>query len=348
MKNANFYLNKAILLVLIGLCFSCQKNESGQEPAKLAATGNLKALSGTPVTIFTGNQHQFTDVQICYDNRVFLLEDGKLKKLIGDQLVDVPLPVSVYTDFHPQYLAIAKDFTFYLRAANGIKVIKGGKEIKYYKVGVAPLQDFNETNFGSWEIGVDETDQSLVLGVTNISEDLFSLGKITTDGHYSLLNLEGMTDDFNLFITTFGIGGQPGALWDCGLAAFSETFYGKLFKSTLTDPPYNYTLLNTYGIGPTNHTSPPRVGPIDEAGFGVLTCIEVSKDAKTLYLKTGDYGADNPDPKGGISDHGEIYKVQDNQVTLIAENIENKRLAISNDGKTLYIAGVNGLSKIDF
>src|ERR1700712_177706 len=161
MKNVNFYLSRVILLILIGSCFSCQKSGTDVKPAKSPATGNNQALAASPVTIFTTNQNQFTDVQVCYDNNVFLLENGKLKKLVGTQLVDM-FPASVYTDFSPQYVAISKDFTFYLRAANGIKVIKGGKEIKFYKVGVAPLQDFDATSFGSWELSVDETDQSIV------------------------------------------------------------------------------------------------------------------------------------------------------------------------------------------
>jgi hypothetical protein len=348
MKNVNFCFSRILLLILIVSGFSCQKNGTEPKPAKASATGNnTQALAATPVTIFSSNQHQFTDVQVCYDNNVFLLENGKLKKLVGTQLVDM-FPASVYTDFNPQYLAISKDFTFYLRAANGIKVIKGGKEIKYYKVGVAPLQDFNEASFGNWELSVDETDQSIVFGIGTINAELMTLGKITTDGHYSRLTLQGMTDDFDIFITSFGIGGTPGTLWDCGLAASSNSFYGKLFKSALTSPPYTYTLLNTYGIGPTNHTSPPFEGAITEVDFGILACIEVSKDGKVLYLKTGDFGDDNPDPNGGISSHGQIYKILDNQVTLVADDVTNKRLAISNDGKTLYIAGVNGLSKIEF
>ena len=348
MKNVNLNFNRVILLILIGFCFSCQKNGTDPKPAKTAATShNTQSLAASPVVIFTASQHQFTDVQVCYDNSVFLIENGKLKKLSGGQLVDV-LPASVYTDFTPQYLAISKDFTYYLRGANGIKVIKDGKEIKYYKVGVAPLQDFDETSFGSWELSVDETDKSIVFGVNTLSSVLLTLGKITTDGHYSRLTMQGMTDDFDIFITTFGIGGTPGSLWDCGLAASSNSYFGKLFKSTLTIPPYNYNLLNTYGVAPTNHFSPPREGALTEVGFGVLSCIEVSKDGKALYIKTGEFGDDNPDPNGGISDLGQIYKIQDNQVSLIADNVNNKRLAISNDGKTLYIAGVNGLSKIQF
>jgi hypothetical protein len=333
--------------MLIGFCFSCQKNGTDMKPAKSSATGNTPTLAAAPATIFTASQHQFTDVQVCFNNNVFLIENGKLKRLNGTQLVDV-LPASVYTDFSPQYLAISKDFTFYLRAANGIKVIKDGKEIKYYKVGVAPLQDFDETNFGSWELSVDETDQSIVFGINALGRGLMMLGKITTDSHYSRLTMQGMTDDFDIFITSFGIGGTPGTLWDCGLAASSNSFFGDLFKSALTTPPYTYNLLNTYGVAPTNHSSPPREGALTEVEFGVLTCIEISKDGKVLYLKTGEYGVENPDPSGDISNEGEIYKIQDNQVTLISENINNKRLAISNDGKTLYIAGVNGLSKIDF
>ncbi len=348
MKNVNFYFSRVILLILIGFGFSCQKNGTDPKPAKTAATSHsTQSLAASPVVIFTAPQHQFTDVQVCYDNSVFLIENGKLKKLTGGQLVDV-LPASIYTDFTPQYLAISKDFTFYLRAANGIKVIKNGKEIKYYKVGVAPLQDFDETSFGNWEISVDETDKSIVFGISTINVELLTLGKITTDGHYSRLTLQGMTEDFDIFITSFGIGGTPSTLWDCGLAASTNSFYGKLFKSAFTAPPYTYTLLNSYGIGPTNHTSPPFEGPITEVDFGVLTCIEVSKDGKVLYLKTGLFGEDNPDPAVGISSLGQIYKIQNDQVSLIADNVNNKRLAISNDGKTLYIAGANGLSKINF
>jgi len=348
MKNVNFYFSRLILLILIGFGFSCQKNGTEPKPAKTTSTTHTsQSLAASPVVIFTAAQHKFTDIQVCYDNSVFLLENGKLKKLTGGQLVDV-LPASVYTDFTPQYLAISKDFTYYLRGSTGIKVIKNGKEIKYYKVGVAPLQDFDETSFSNWEIGVDETDKSIVFGVNALGADLMMLGKITTDGHYSRLTLQGMTDDFDIFITSFGIGGTPGNLWDCGLAASSNSYYGKLFQSVLTTPPYTYNRLNTYGGDPTNHSAPPFEGALTEVEFGVLSCIEVSKDGKVLYIKTGEFGEDNPDPAGGVSSLGEIYKIQNNQVSLVAENVDNKRLAISNDGKTLYIAGANGLSKIQF
>jgi hypothetical protein len=68
--------------------------------------------------------------------------------------------------------------------------------------------------------------------------------------------------------------------------------------------------------------------------FQIMSCIEVSKDGKILYYKTGVF-----DDATGVDDNGQIYKIADDQVSLIAENINGKRLAISNDEK-LYISPV--------
>jgi len=337
MKTLNIRVCQVILLIFIGYCFSCRKNELGLSPKKLSSS-DVETPATQLTTIFEAGKHTFTDVQTCYDAKLFLLEDGRLKRLNGSKLEEA-LPSSVYTDFKPKYLAISKDFTFYLRAPNGIKVIKGDTVIKYYKVGVAPLQDLTVENFGNWELSVDESDQSIVFGVTNFNRALFSLGKITKGGQYSILDIVGMSDDFNLFITSFGIGGKPGVIWDCGLAAFNG-YYGKLFKSTIQSPLFGYILLTTYGADPTNHTGGP-VGAINLVQFQVMGCIEASKDGKILYYKTGVF-----DDATGVEDNGQIYKIADDQVSLIAENINGKRLAISNDGKILYIAG-NGLFKID-
>jgi hypothetical protein len=341
MKTLNIRVCQVILLIFIGFCFSCKKNELGLSPQKLSSTSDVETPATQLTTIFEAEKHSFTDIQTCYDGKVFLLEDGILKRLNGSKLEEV-LPASVYTDFKPKYLAISKDFTFYLRAPNGIKVIKGGTVIKYYKVGVAPLQYFTVENFGNWELSVDESDQSIIFGVTNFNQALFSLGKLTKGGQYSILHIEGMSDDFDLFITSFGIGGKPGVIWDCGLAAFNDLYYGILFKSTMQSIPYGYTVLSSYGTSPTNHTGGPPVGAIDIVQFQVMGCIEISKDGKILYYKTGVFHSST-----GVEDNGQIYKIADDQVSLIAENINGKRLAISNDGKTLYIAG-NGLFKIDF
>ncbi|MEN0055561.1 MAG: hypothetical protein AAGC65_17925 [Mucilaginibacter sp.] len=330
---------------------SCRKNTADVVPDKSAPT-NAQTQTVVPISIFTPTQHVFTDIQVCYDDKIFLLENGKLKRLIGTELVDVDLPASVYTNFHPTFLTISKDYTFYLRASNGIKIIKGGQEIKFYKVGMPPLQNFTPATFGNLEVATDESDHSVVFGTVRGGFDsvFFSLSKITKDGHFGDLTYTGSSiNETQQFISTFGIGGSPtGTLWDAGLGATSNSFYSQLFKSTLNSPPYGYLVSNRYGQVPTNHSTPPGEGSIDSVKFNVLVAIEVSKDAKTLYLKTGDYGTDNPEPGGGISNTGEILKISDGQVKLIATNITNKRLAISNDGKTLYIAGINGLSKITF
>ncbi|MDN3551459.1 hypothetical protein [Mucilaginibacter aquaedulcis] len=348
MKVLTISICKIACLIFICYFLSCSKNEAGIVPEKLTPV-NAETQTVMPEPIFTAAQHVFTDIQVCYDDKIFLLENGKLKRLIGSELVDVDLPASVYTNFHPTFLTISKDYTFYLRASNGIKIIKGGQEIKFYKVGQPPLQKFTPATFGNLEVGTDETDHSVVFGTVRSGFDsvFFSLSKITKDGHFGDLTYTGSIDDTQQFISTFGIGGNPGTLWDAGLGASSNSFYSELFKSTLNTAPYGYLVSNRYGVAPTNHTSPPGEGPIDSVKFNVLVAIEVSKDGKTLYLKTGEYGTDNPEPGGGISNMGEIMKISDGQVKLIATNVENKRIALSNDGKTLYIAG-NGLSKISF
>jgi hypothetical protein len=348
MKTLNIQVCKIILLILTGFCFSCQKFQPNSVLEKSPATSANENTDYPLTTIFTASEHTFTDVQICYDDKIFLLEGGRLKRLIGSQLEEVQLPASVYTDFDPKYLAISKDFTFYLRAANGIKVIKNKQLIHYYKVGAPPLQDFTEQTFGNWEIGVDETDQSILFGIERLQFDsvTFALAKITKDGHFGKIPTN-VYMDLAEFITTFGIGGTPGVLWVSGIGDFNGNIYSVLFKYALTTPPTGYQGIKTYGRSPTNHNSPPSEGPIDSVSFSVLADIAVSKDGKNLYLKTGRYrGFDNPNP-GIISNTGEILRIIDNQVKIIARKVENKRLAISNDGKTLYIAG-NGLTKIDF
>lgn len=59
--------------------------------------------------------------------------------------------------------------------------------------------------------------------------------------------------------------------------------------------------------------------------------IRVARDAKTIYLKTGEY---NPSTQI-VGYTGDVLRIHDNLVTLIAQDIENKRMAISKDGKAL-------------
>ena len=347
MKNLSLNLLKIIVLVLISFVISCKKDRPNFNNKNLADDKKDETLAAAPQTIFTAEQHTFSDIQICYDDKIFLLEGGKLKRLIGSELVDVDLPASVYAGFSPTFLAISKDYTFYLRASNGIKVIKGGKEIKFYKVGVAPLQDFTESTFGYYEISVDETDQSLVFGLTFLGLEenafYFVLGKLTKSGAFARVSFDGDVAGHGPqeFITSFGIGGTPGVFWDAGLGYNGIYYNGQLVKSSLNNPPFDYHSSNTYGREPSTHISFPIEGPIEQVQFGVINGIEVSKDGKTTYLKTGDYEDEDSD-----YNNGSILKIFNNQVTLIGRNIKNKRLAISNDGKTLYIAG-NGLTKID-
>jgi hypothetical protein len=341
MKTLNLKNFKIILLILTGFCFSCQKFHPNSVLDQSPPTSANDSTNYPLTIIFTASEHTFTDVQISYDDKIFLLEGGRLKSLIGSQLEEVQLPASIYIDFNPQYLAISKDSTFYLRAANGIKVIKNKQLIHHYKVGVPPLQDFTEQIFGDFEVGVDETDQSIIFGIVRGGFDsiLFELKKLTKDGHLGMVHTDNGTSAG--FITTFGIGGTPGALWVGGLGN-SGPFNGQLFKFALTTPPFDYQPIKGYGKLQGNRNSFPGEGPIDSVQFDVFGGIEVSKDGKALYLKTG--GRDYPYPS--VSNTGEILRILDDQVKIIARNVENKRLAISNNGKTLYIAG-NGLTKID-
>jgi hypothetical protein len=171
---------------------------------------------------------------------------------------------------------------------------------------------------------------------------LFELAKITKDGHFGQV-FTSIQYQAAEFITTFGIGGTPGALWVGGLGN-SGPFNGQLFKFALTTPPFGYQLIKGYGKLPGNRNSFPGEGPIDSVQFYVFSGIEISKDGKALYLKTGGWDYLYPNVSNNT---GDIIRVLDDQVKIIARNVENKRLAISNNGKTLYIAG-NGLAKIDF
>ena len=343
MKNSNTLIFRLIVIIVVAFSFSCKKLGDSPQPV---GSKNLAASDSTlytPETIFTAEQHAFTDIHICYDDKVFLLENGKLKRLIGNDLVDVGLPGSVYTNFHPTFLAISKDFTFYLRAATGIKIIKGGQVIKEYKVGQPPLQDFTTETFGERNVAVDETDQSLIVGVPRLfNPGLVSTLKITKNGQASLLSQDdGETKGG--FFTAFDVGGTPGQLWFTGLSSFNDNYYSQLYIYKLINPPFNYTLQHTYGIELTNHSPFPLEGQLDAVGFNVMAAIKISKDAKTIYLKTGEY-----DPILQTTDNiGGVLRIRDNMVTLIAESVENKRMAVSKDGKTLYFAG-KGLYKINF
>jgi hypothetical protein len=343
MKNSNTMVFRLVVIIVIAFSFSCKKLGDSPQPSGSKSLAGSNSTLYVPETIFTAEQHLFTDIHICYDDKVFLLENGKLKRLIDNALVDVALPASVYANFHPTYLAISKDFTFYLRAATGIKIIKGGRVIKEYKVGQSPLQDFTTETFGERNIAVDETDQSLIVGVPRLfNPGLVSTLKITKDGQASLLSQDD-GDTKGGFFTAFDIGGTPGQLWFTGLSSFNDNYYSQLYIYKLTTPLFNYTLQHTYGIELTNHSPFPLEGKLDAVGFNVMAAIKISKDAETIYLKTGEY---DPGPQT-TADLGDVFRIRDNMVTHIAENVENKRMAVSKDGKTLYLAG-KGLYKINF
>lgn len=341
MKNLNTIAFRLVIFAVIALSFSCKKLEESPQPQSSKSLTGTNSTLYTPETIFTAQQHVFTDIHICYDDKVFLLENGKLKRLVGNALVDVALPSSVYTNFHPTHLAISKDFTFYLRATTGIKIIKGGQVIKEYKVGQAPLQDYTTETFGDFNVAVDETDQSLIVGVPRLfNPGLVSTLKITKSGQASLLSQsDGETKGG--FFTAFDVGGNPGQLWFTGLSSFNDNFYSQLYVYKLTSPPFNYTLQHTYGVDLGNHSPFPLEGALDTVGFLIMADIKISKDAKTIYLKNGEYESDT------TANVGSVFRIRDNMVTEIAENVTNKRMAISKDGKTLYFAG-QGLYKITF
>ncbi|RYY36567.1 MAG: hypothetical protein EOP46_05960 [Sphingobacteriaceae bacterium] len=330
--------NSFILLILCGVFMSCSKikdNIAPQNDVNELAPGDTTQV----ITIIPAGR-TFTDVQICYDGHVFVLENGRLKRLKDNGLVDVTVPAGFYDDFNPMYLAVSKDFTFYLRASNGIKIIKKGQLLKHYKVGEPPLRDFTEQTFGNLELNVDEADHSIIFGTLRGGFDpiLFSLHKIKQNGQLGLLPFSESEDAFITCFTT----GAPGQLWWNWLGVVGDLYYGGLYQYTL-DPnnPFIYNYAAGYRNSPDNHQTIIDEGPIDSVFFGVMAMIEISKDAKTMYFKTGDYEAG-----AGVGPVGSIYQIKDGIVTRIAQNVQNKRIAISNDGKTLYLAG-NGLTKIN-
>ncbi|TSD64731.1 hypothetical protein FFF34_012585 [Inquilinus sp. KBS0705] len=329
-------------VLLVSCCiFSCKKEfVDTQSPTKL---DEKTSVSITPTTIFAPGLHNFTDIHICYDDKVFLLEGGKLKRLVGTDLVDVPLPASVYKDFDPKFLTISKDFTFYLRANTGIKIIKSGKEIGYYKVGQAPLENFTPNTFGNFEIEVDETDHSLVFGTVRFGFDStsYAIAKITKDGHYGDITFPNVVEQF---ITAFGLGPSTGEIWSGNLETNGNSYFDGLLKSTVSTPPFTYGNTKLYGQHPSTHISFPTEGPIDSVEFAVISGITVSKNSKVVYYKTGSFGEE--EDVDGVNSFGNVFKIEDGIVKRLTENVDGKRLAISNNGKTLYIAG-KGLSKIE-
>lgn len=336
-------INLRLVAIILINCFilSCKK-DSLKSPISDFKNNPESAIVIAPTAILGPDQHVFTDIHICYDDKVFLLEGGKLKRLIGGDLVDVQLPASVYKDFDPKFLTISKDFTFYLRSNTGIKIIKGGKEIGYYKVGIPPLQEFTPNTFGNFEIEVDETDRSLVFGTVRLTFDstLYALAKITKEGIYADVSFPSVEEQF---ITSFGLGPGTGVLWSGNNETNGNFFFGGLLRSTVSSPPAVYGNAKLYGQRPSTHLDFPTEGPIDEVKFGVFAGITVSKDSKVVYFKTGHFGdvEDN-----GVGTFGDVFKIENGIVKMLAKEVENKRLAISNDGKTLYIAG-KGLSSLN-
>ncbi|RVU01765.1 hypothetical protein EOD41_07335 [Mucilaginibacter limnophilus] len=333
--------NLFILLILCAVFTSCKKfngHDLQTDKAETLVPGDTTDL----ITVIPADAHTFTDVQICYNDHVFLLENGRLKRLNGTALVDVPVPAGFYDNFNPMYLAISKDFTFYLRGTNGIKIMKSGKLLKFYQVGQPPLQDFTEQTFGNLELNVDEADHSIIFGTLRGGFDpiLFSLHKITQNGQLGLIPFSETEDAFITCFTT----GAPGDLWWNWLGVVGDLYYGGLYHYTL-DPnsSFNYTFKEGFRNSPDNHQTIIDEGPIDSVFFAVMAMIEVSKDAKTIYFKTGEY---NPEGVAGVGSIGNVYQIKDGIVTKIAQNVENKRIAISNDGKALYLAG-KGLTKIE-
>ncbi|MBL4675840.1 MAG: hypothetical protein JKY70_06500 [Mucilaginibacter sp.] len=340
----NIYFRKTAFIALIGSCIVACKN-TDVNPDSRTALDAIGPRGTTEVThVIPAAGHTFTDVQICYDGKVFLLENGRLKRLEGAQLTDVSVPQGFYTDFSPTYLAISKDFTFYFRSPDAIKIVKGGKLLKSYHVGQAPLQDFTEQTFGSLELAVDEADQSLIFGTVRRGFDpiLFSLYKLTKKGQVGFIPLDESDESPQAFMTCFTIG-APGTLWSSGLGAFTEYYYSILYKNSLGSDPFTYASPVAYGYPlNSNHDTALPEGPINKVTIPVIGSIKITKDAKVMYLKTGEYNAAG---QAGVSSFGNIYRVRNDSIIKIAQNVENKRIAITNDNKTLYLAG-KGLDKI--
>jgi hypothetical protein len=336
------FVNAVLLLILCVFFFSCKKNQGDLAPQEVQRV--IGPRDTTPViSVIPAEGHTFTDVQICYDGKVFLLESGRLKRLDGTGLTDVALPAGFYTDFNPQYLGISKDFTFYFRGSNGIKIIKDGKLLHFYKVGEPPLQNFTQQTFGNLELSPEEADHSIIFGTVRRGFDpiLFSLYKITKDGRLGFIPFDETDQSPQAFMTCFTTG-AAGDLWNAGLGAFVEFYYSILYKNSLADDPFNYLLTEAYGrsVGSV-HESYPTEGPLEDVQLSVIGCIEISRDAKTMYLKTGAYHDGT-----GVTTLGSVFCIKNGAITKIAQNVDNKMIAVSNDGKTLYLAG-KGLTKLE-
>ncbi|MBL4677651.1 MAG: hypothetical protein JKY70_15835 [Mucilaginibacter sp.] len=80
MKNS--YFQNAALITLIVSCIVACKN-TDVNPDNAAALEAIAPRDTTAVTHVPAAGHTFTDIQICYDGEVFLLDNGRLKRLEG-------------------------------------------------------------------------------------------------------------------------------------------------------------------------------------------------------------------------------------------------------------------------
>lgn len=268
------------------------------------------------------------------------MESGKLKKLNGNQVVDVPLPASVYDDFAPKFLAVSSDNTIYLRAGNGIKIIKNNKVVKFYEFGPEILIDFinlpppydDGINVsGEHEIAFNEYDGSIYFGFDPFFEDPSELGEIKKNGEFRYITPAramgpykgifdlGPSQGYGSATFWFVLGSRSGDIFRFngfeGNQGDSETslyisFPRELEVQTLVASKTNFSL--AYYIS---------YQQISE-GIGTLNKIEIDDDQPTPTKPT--------------------------KTIYIADvALKNNRMALSYDNKTLYVAG-DGLFKIEF
>lgn len=327
MKTLLTYLHRAAMFAVLVLAVSCDKAEVQTSSTK--ASGPDAAQETNPfTTIIPAGQYTFTDVEVCKDGTVYLLENGVLKKLNGTQLEDVPLPASVYVNFSPKFLAVARDNTIYLRAGNGIKKIKNNN-VTFYEVGVGILTDFSESDFGQHEIAFDHVIEAIYFGFGSEPE-YFKVAIINKDGrffyHYR----------FNTYSFDLGISRIPNRL--------SDFWAGRLGGGIDIDRnlSISYDRFILQDIGPV--VSLTISGDGNTSAF--ISRKEIDKQAEIddkYSTKVGELRTAIYDEQIKNRFFPELHVT--NRTDLQNLDVTN-RIALTYDGKTLYLAG-DGLSKLD-
>lgn len=352
MKTCYMLLHKITAFAALCLILSCDKAvvETATNPAD--ATQQVDPFT----TVIPAGQYTFTDVEVCKDGTVYVIANGRLKKLSGNQLTDEPLPSSVYTDFEPKFLAISNDFTFFLSAGNGIKKIKNRKLSAFYPDLTAARQPE-----GAARIAVDSEGTLVKVAFSNGYSNSYST--ISTTGQINEVAINYQKSRFGEGDPTVGFDtGSDSKIWISREEGFNAFFwYGgiesivpKTFPTFPGKPFYNYESTGEYyGESFCRGCSPADEGPVKTVAFGLVRELAVSKNGKTMSFFPVIYYNDPEDDTPFEST--ELSRIRDGVLKryegtafgrLSSLNDLKAKLALSYDGKTLYMIN-DGLYKIE-